>query len=104
MSPTINGAGSPFAEGLKKLQGTARSHEPVLVSSSRLSEFVMSLPLDGWRCVKEHTIPYTLTFSSCTWRLSRFVYTYEVFAEEQRAETMHEGPAGRELKKKKKHA
>lgn len=46
MSPTITGAGSPFAEGLKKLHGTARSHESVLVSSSRLNEFVISLPLD----------------------------------------------------------
>lgn len=43
----------------------------------------MSLPLDWWRWVKEQTMPYTFILSSCTCRLSRFVYTYEVLAEER---------------------
>lgn len=76
MSPTIAGAGSPFAEGLKKLQGMALS-DSVHVSSSRPIELVMSLPLDWWRWVKEQMMPYTLVFSSCTRRLSRLVYTYD---------------------------
>lgn len=79
MSPTIAGAGSPFAVGLKKLQGTALS-DAVQVSSNRLKELVMSLPLDWCRWVNEHTTPYTFVFSSCTRMLSRFVYTYEALA------------------------